>query len=195
MAKKKVTSATKKATRRRVRIAPEKVFEFLKLTSVRLVSVTARLDIVGGKIPVHAQIKASPGAGVSQDGDRILGNVELEAIGKPEGEEQSGDCSTVRINAHYQCIYAVHDAEMDDIIPHIEVVANTVMYVAWPYLRELCNSLTNKMGIPPITLPMLAPPQTSSEGLKTIREAQKSHAKPRRIPTVAQKTATPASTA
>jgi preprotein translocase subunit SecB len=161
---------TAKTGRRKVasNVRADNVFEYLKLTNVRLVSLSTELVLHAGKLPVHAKIRAKPNAGISSDGTHLNGNVELEVISKPDGEEDVEDTSTATIKAHYQCVYEIHGATSGEIAPHGEIIANTVMYVAWPYLRELCNSLTNKMGLPPVTLPMLAPPQTSSEGLKLL---------------------------
>jgi hypothetical protein len=169
MAKKKASKAiAKDSVPKTGAIRVEKVFEHLTLTSVRLVNVTADLRILDGKVPNHAEISAVPNAGVSNDGTTVHGNVMLTVTGKPMGAVDGEDCSTVKIQAQYQCVYTPVDVAADQFMPHREAIANGIMFVVWPYLRELCYSLTGKMGIPPITMPLLALPHVTSEGFKEV---------------------------
>lgn len=86
------------------------------------------------------------------------------------------------MNAHYQCVYEIHDADIDDVTAHNIQIANTVVEVAWPYLRELCSSLTSRMGIPAFTLPMYTPAQTSSQGVKELAAPKKTVKKKKPTP-------------
>ena len=156
----------------KVKVTAETVFRHLRLTNVRLVSVEASLKIVDSKLPLHAEIKMQPNAGATPSGDRINANVILELTARPEGET-GDDCSTVKINAHYQCVYEVHDAPIEQITPQGEQIANVVTLVAWPYLRELCHSITSRMGIPGFTLPMYTPAQASSQGLAEVEASMR----------------------
>lgn len=181
MAKKKAAKKTSAPRVPRRQLSPETVFNHLRLNAVRLISVDANLFIRDGKAPVEAQIKAMPSAGATPDGKRINANVMIEVVGKPAGET-SDDCSTVKINAHYQCVYNVENAAIEDITPHGVVIANTAMLVAWPYLRELCSSLTTRMAIPPITLPMYKAPGQSADGSSSEEKPQTSRKSKKRTP-------------
>lgn len=144
------------------KVTADTVFQYLRLSTVRLVNVDAKLSIIDSKLPVHADIKLLPSAGPTPNGDRINANLQLELVGRPE-EKSGDDCSNVKVNALYQCVYEVHGVDIDEVTPHGVQIANIAVLVAWPYMRELCNSLTSRMGIPGFTLPMYTPAQATGQ--------------------------------
>jgi hypothetical protein len=174
MAKKTAKGKARAVRRKAPSITDSTVFQHLKLNSVRLVTLDAKLDIKDGKVPVHAKIQALPKCGPTADGKKMLAILEVEIVGRPEGAGDDDDCSTVRIKANYQCVYEIVGVKADDIAPHAVAVANTGMLVIWPYLRELANSISTKMAIPPIVLPMFVPAQASLEVWEDLANQLKS---------------------
>jgi preprotein translocase subunit SecB len=152
MAKKKKAPAR----RRRLKVAKKPSFaahefiQHLQLKHIRLIDLQSHLGIRDGKLPNKAKIECSANVGPSSDG-HIHANALLEIEGRPA----DGGESVVQIKAHYQCVYSIIDANLEQFSEHAGEIAKLGIWVLWPFFRELVQSITSKMELPTITLPVL----------------------------------------
>jgi hypothetical protein len=125
--------------------------ERLRLKHIRLLDLTSHLEIHGGKVPVQASIQYSLGVGASADGN-VHVNASLDLDGRPV--EEGENSSVVKISISYQLVYEIIDgSKVEDFSEHGAVIGTAGMFVVWPYIRELVQSLTARMSIPPLILP------------------------------------------
>jgi hypothetical protein len=61
----------------------------------------------------------------------------------------------MEIKAQYQCVYAIVDAELEQFAEYANEIGKMGIWLAWPFFRELVLSITSKMLIPVVTLPVL----------------------------------------
>jgi preprotein translocase subunit SecB len=154
MAKKKKTPSRRRTRRatKALGLSRQEIFEHLKLKHVRLIDLQSHLTMRGGKVPNRAKIDCSATVGPSSDG-----HVHVNAVLDVEGRPAEGGESVVNIKIHYQCVYSVIDAKLEQFAEHASEIATVGMLVLWPYFRELVQSLTSRMAIRAFTLPILAP--------------------------------------
>lgn len=146
-----------------------KVFDYLELASVRLIDLQAKLNIPSGKaVPPKSKIESTVSVGVAPDQPNVLVDAYLQVGSEPE----FGDASTLTIQIHLQCVYAIKGARADELKNGGSALATTGMLIMWPHFRELVQSLTSRMGLLPVTLPMfLAKPTAGSNALAFDRSA------------------------
>jgi preprotein translocase subunit SecB len=124
----------------------------LTLIHVRLVGVQANLDIREGKIPDKATIQAKVGVGQAAD-DTIHVDAAMNIVGRPS-DATDDETSSIVINLHYQCVYRAEGVPADSFRDRAAELATPAMLIMWPHIRELVQSITGRMAIPPLLLPM-----------------------------------------
>lgn len=133
-----------------------KVFDSLKLRHVRLVGLNTSVFITGSRTPDHAEITAQTGMGPTPDGKNLNINLEIKVEARPKGLKD--DCSLLLVDAKYQCVFSLEGIKFDSLIPLSEPLCEVGMRVAWPYVRELVQTITARMSIPPVIMPILVQP-------------------------------------
>ncbi len=79
--------------------------------------------------------------------------------------------SSIVIAAAYRAAYRVTSIRPPLTEEEIDEFAQfNVPYTVWPYWRELVQSLTVRMGLPPLTLPLLKP---FNRGLQPVKRRHK----------------------
>lgn len=105
----------------------------------------------------------------------LLAVLALKVIGcDKETKEVRFDLVTEYVLAYS---YQEYDEEISDELFH-EFTRTTALFNAYPYLRESVQSMSSKMGIPPVVAPLLKiePPKTASASkLETTQEATLVH--------------------
>lgn len=153
-AKKKVAKAKSKKGSSRKKISAENLFDFLSLRNVRLLSIDAKVQLVSDELPPKPTVSLEAGAGISPDNQLHVNSSLGVAAGSPDA-----DSSYFGINAIYQCVYSVEGIDPQQIAEASEVnealVSNGV-FVAWPYFRDLVQSTTTRMGLPPVVIPVFS---------------------------------------
>jgi hypothetical protein len=137
----------------KTRAQESSVFEHLTLKNVRLIELNTQLNVKDGKLPNKPVMESHVTVGPSQSSEPTIlvdGFLKLEA--HPEGGDE--DSSTLIIQIHYQCVYGVVDGKAEDYSDKSNQLAAGGMFVMWPHFRELIHSLTGRMTIPPIVIPM-----------------------------------------
>jgi hypothetical protein len=129
--------------------------QHLTLIGVRLISVQANVDIRGEGVPDRGKIQAQVSIGQSQQ-DNIHVDGRVRVLGKPKDAPDDEDSSSVSIDLHYQCVYRPEGVSAESLKDQAEKLAIPGMLVMWPHFRELVMSLTGRMGIPSLILPMFA---------------------------------------
>lgn len=165
--------AKKKAKRRTVQTKERRkkgpgvegpLSDYLLLRHVRLLDVEASLDIKEGRIPQEAQLQLNLSVGsASDDTIHVDGVLSVDAHPKDASEDEA---SRLTLRMRYQCEYDV-SASLEEIEHRSEELVTPAMSVMWPYFRELLQSLVGRMGLPPFTLPPIAPSFVPSGGSKS----------------------------
>jgi preprotein translocase subunit SecB len=153
MAKKKAAKTAVAPLPGKLSKAEKQLLPKLHLKGIRLIGVNSVVSIRKNEHPTEASIKTSATVGGADDPSVIFVEILLDVDAKaPSGGD---DCSTLKLVAHYQCIYNVAKGERDRLASFAETIADVGVRVAWPYLREFVHSLTIRMGLSPITLPLI----------------------------------------
>ena len=150
MAKKE---SKKKASNKEIAAATSNVFQYLKLINVRLTSVNSQLVIRSGELPNAYEVSMQCSVGASAAGNNVHANCLVDVIGKPDGNREAE--SAVSIKAEYQCVFRVEDVDADALMKDGDQIAGVGALIAWPYLRELVQTLTGRMGLLPFAMPMI----------------------------------------
>lgn len=124
----------------------------LTLIHVRLIGVQAKLDIREGQIPDKANVQAQVGVGSGAD-NTIHVDAVMRILGRPQ-DAGDDEASSIEMNIHYQCVYRPEGVSAESLKNKAEELATPAMLVMWPHIRELVMSITGRMAIPPLILPM-----------------------------------------
>src|SRR5436190_13578499 len=138
-------------------------FLHLALMAVRLIDLTAKLEIKGGKLPENPKLETHISVGPSLEPGKILVDSTLSLDAKSSEDE-----STLKIVVHFQCIYHAEGIEVSELESVGNVIGKGALLIMWPHFREVIQSITSKMAIKPIVLPMFltdAPGAGSGTGL------------------------------
>jgi hypothetical protein len=156
MAKKRTTRATTKSTSKPSRTKPRSddfnVLEHLTLKNVRLIEVTAKLEVVDGKLPNKSAIESNVTIGPSEAKGIILVDGFVKITGHPANSPDSS--SILLISTHFQCVYRPESLAVEDCEKQLQVIAQAGMVIMWPHFREVIQSISGRMGLTPIVLPM-----------------------------------------
>jgi len=92
---------------------------------------------------------------------KVNGNV--ETVSKSDGtinykkkfslKAKFGNKIILNINAVYDVIYLLEIEASEEYLKYFG--ERNVPINVWPFFRELCYSITSRMGIPPLTLPVI----------------------------------------
>jgi preprotein translocase subunit SecB len=115
---------------------------------------------------VSAEIRME-GILLQEEEDCILAKAIFSFAGTPVDEnETKSEQQVVSIKAEYLLVYSLPnktDLSKEELENFCSINA---MYNAWPYWREFIQTLSNKMGLPPMTLPLLKFRQARKNGGK-----------------------------
>jgi hypothetical protein len=137
----------------------------LTLIHVRLIGLTTQLEIKGGKVPDKASIQAQVGVGYSPD-NTVHVDAIIQLVGRPGDAAEGEDCSALVMTIHYQCVYRPEEKSAESFQDKAEEIARPAMLVMWPQIRELVQSISFRMSIPPLILPMfMAGPPGKGKGV------------------------------
>lgn len=153
-AKKKPPKATRVAKKA---VTADTLFEHVELKFIRLLELKTKLRIANRDIPKFANVSMEANAGPSSEGDAINANVSVKVIGYPEGGsvEDNPESSRLTFDIHYQCGFTIIDATAEEIKPHAQALVDQAILMVWPNIRETVQSLSAKMSIPSLTIPMI----------------------------------------
>jgi preprotein translocase subunit SecB len=146
------------------------IFERLQLRNIRLISLVSNLQIHNGKLPTVASLESTASVGPAPDGNLHV-NMTLTLTGRPSDAAADDDASLVKIEVHYQCIYEVVEGGPEQFEKDASIIAKVGMLVLWPHIRELVQSVTSRMAIPPFILPIFAP-GGKGDGTVTLTESK-----------------------
>jgi preprotein translocase subunit SecB len=92
---------------------------------------------------------------VGGSGDPKSNRLHFEIAVSLTGGSEKDKTHSLSIRAEYQIVLQVADNLAIDEELHAEIGRRTGLNLVWPYWRELVNSLTSRMGVTPLVLPLL----------------------------------------
>jgi hypothetical protein len=133
-------------------VKDDRIFDHLKLIVVRLVEISAKLDIRGSEPPPESSVQTRVSLGTTDDASKLLADAVL-TVASPSSD--TGETlSSLKITLQLQCVYEVAGATSATIETSAERIAASSMLIMWPHFREILQSTTARMGLPPIVLPL-----------------------------------------
>lgn len=128
-----------------------KVGGAVTLLDVRLRKVDAELKMPAAEPPFHLSIEISPGLNLSNDVMAYDIDYRLRST-----DEQGREVLTalIGLSLFYE---TVSEAEFEDadLLAFGQV---SVVFTAHPYVREIAQNLTTRMGLPPLVLDVMQSP-------------------------------------
>lgn len=124
----------------------------LNMRDIRLVRISAALKAVPQpQSQTVVDLKHDVKTERANDGNVFVARVQFKL--KVSTAEESGEF--MGIDSVFQLWYEVDEPETvndDELAAFAEINA---VHTAWPYLRELVHSVTGRMGLQPMTVPLL----------------------------------------
>ena len=134
-------------------LASSRVVPYVELRAITINRCHAEVLQYGVTDPLEVQVSTSGRWGVTDDRDQFQAevSVDLQSGTTPENPAWT-------ISVSLLLTYAVEpDAKIEPAA--FDAYAGTgAVFTAWPYAREVVQSLTNRMGFPPLVLPLLKTP-------------------------------------
>ena len=166
----------KKTTQKRSMITlAASVAKKLSIRQVQLVDCEAKHSLRGGKLPPQTKIQVNCNS--VYDGEKKAVIVDLDFALDAYYRDSSPDDSSLQIRAKYLLLYMMKKVEKFTpeqlgAFTHVSATSH-----AWPYWGEFIQSMTTRMGLPPLTI---APFSFSNiEAIETKPAKKKaSHSKP-----------------
>ncbi len=126
----------------------KKVLDGIQLKNLSILETSAKIK-PNLKSFDKMDIKITDEANYYQNGDEIVINQHFTLIGIPVGKKQH--ILTIVV------VFALHLTSEKDFTDDFFEIYKTISLPinTWPFLREFANSMTARMNIPPLTLPLL----------------------------------------
>jgi len=134
-------------------MSPEKYAETLRdteLTDIFLESCSTSVDrdTMLGRVGLKVSVKQR--ASYSREDDIVKIKHSFSLTCKHHEIEKN---SLIKISATFCLVYVTVSSFDDDFFKVFK--RTTLPMVSWPYFREFVQSMTQRMGIPPLTLPLI----------------------------------------
>lgn len=120
----------------------------VRLHSIRLLGCASTLHVVDNKLP--SKIKLGVNALVGMRNDEPMISVLLGVT--VTGGDEKGKSSRIEVGCRYEGLYEYSKKPSKDEANAVGVIGTLAL---WPYVREFVSSTTSRMGIRPLTLPMV----------------------------------------
>lgn len=143
------------------------------LESIRLVESTCALGEAGGPGPASVDFTAAGDTRVEQSTGRVFVTVHFGLIAKRD-EVAAANTFVTRVSATFRLQYRLTSAEGLDKRHYDAFGRLNGMFNAWPYWREFVQSMTVRMGLPTLIVPLL---KVGVAGDKNPKEARQRSSK------------------
>lgn len=141
--------ARKKAPEKISREAYNKILHGLELLDIYLQSCSCNLKVANLSLVKGLSAEVKDKATYEVQDDSITVTHTFNLMGKQEGAKDY----LFKISAAFDVLYKSTEPFNNDffeVFKRTSLVLNT-----WPFFREFAQSLTQRMGIPPVTLPLV----------------------------------------
>lgn len=148
----------------------------LSIRQVQLVDCEAKQSLREGKLPRQTKIQIQCSSAYDDEKKTVV--VDLDFTLVAHYKDSSPDDTPLQIRAKYQLIYMTKKAEKftpEQLGGFTQLSATSDV---WPYWREFIQSMTTRMGLPPLTVPLFS--SSSVEAVETKPAKKKaSRSKPK----------------
>lgn len=153
------------------------VSERVNIEDVRLAEMTAKRGLISDRLPSTLQFAVNTTTQVDEKNLLILVQVKSRLVGKYEDSETAPEA--LQLEAVFHLMYRI--ASLKDLTKaNFDAFGQlNGLYNAWPYWREFVQSMTVRMGLPSLTIPVLKPAPRKVAGV-TDQAAAERPTKPRR---------------
>jgi preprotein translocase subunit SecB len=133
---------------KRLRAKAQEVASKSNLESIRLVSSECCRNLKKGPLPTVLHVDLTVQAELNEDTQQLAVWPEFVLTAKyAEGDEDI----PLKIRARFQADYVVPLVESDAVFAFANA---TGPFNVWPYWREFVHSMTTRMGMPALTVPL-----------------------------------------
>ena len=122
------------------------------LDEVSLLGCSTRYDRIEGREPLELSIAVTPGATLDETQGSLSAVVVLTLEGKKKASQ--GPKESLVIQGTFGLVYSVREeASFSD--EQVDAFAKTnAIYNIWPYWREFVQSMSARMNLPPLIIPV-----------------------------------------
>ena len=143
----------KRRSKRSPKLSPEKYAEILRGTELQEIflescSASVNREMMFGKVGIEVSIRERASYTKQDDLVKINHSFNLTCT-HPEIEKGS----LIKISATFCLLYTTVPEFDDDFFDVFK--ETTLPVVSWPYFREFVQNMTQRMSIPPLTLPLI----------------------------------------
>jgi len=168
-----------------------RLVEQVSLTDLRLVGSQTAMSMTGTSFPqaiehlehLQQQIDIESAVGQIDKVDHIRCVIRC-TIGVKSREPPQEDAPHFHIEAAFELVYRVDSLEgiSEELVT--EFGQRNALYNAWPYWREFVQSMTTRMGLPALRIPLLRPPDLKfSPNAKARQRKKATTSRPKRSKT------------
>ena len=153
----------------------------LALQSFRLTEMSAKCSLVNNNsdaLPSHIHLNANVKSGTPDGHMAFLNTFELK--GSYDDNESS---AALLISATFATLYSIDSLEEINSSDVQKFGQIAVIYLLWPFWRELVQSTTARMSLPPLTLPLHAMGSLEFSADSEVESAGKRNKVPNAAPT------------
>lgn len=150
------------------RVLPMRLIRASTLESVQLKKVVAESRVRNADEIAKPYLNVGFGAVV---GDKTASEFSVVVRGEVTIRDESVNNpeSSVRVNAEFSLTYS-YPTDLAPTSTELESFAETnAVLNAWPYLRELVQNVSSRMGLPPVTLPLFRVGEAGERAPKPVR--------------------------
>jgi len=143
------------------------VSKVVQVKSIRLLECSAKCD--PARMPAPQQLSITHRSRASRTGTTL--HVTIDVHVHTQGD--SGD-PTIDISSVFLLTYEIGESHQFEQINLDAFASLNGMFNLWPYVREFVQSMTVRMGLPALTLPVYRPP---TDNAKTLQAAPQNELK------------------
>jgi hypothetical protein len=141
----------------------------LQISGVALVQIAAKYLTPGGPPPYAIGVDLGPVQWDQREG-KIHGVFPIRVMLRRQISESDLQ-DFVEISVAYQCVYnLLREFSEADLLAIPAFLATAGWAHAWPYLRTEVQGISTRLGLPPVTLPLLLPGQAEGVPVASLAE-------------------------
>ena len=151
-------------------VAAKGLNEAVQITGASLVEIVARYLKPGGPPPYAIGVELSAVHWARREG-QVRGVFPIQVtVRRPVSDSELEDLAEITVA--YQCVYNfLRDPGETDLAAIPSFLSTVGWSHAWPYLRAEVQSISSRLGLPAVILPMLLPGQAEQVPVFVLDES------------------------
>jgi len=132
-----------------------RVSERVQIQNVHLLETRVKRGSLRDKPPPHLHINVNVTTQIDETKLLVLVRPFLTVVARYDDATDSEE--TLRIDAVFNLTYKLSSSDGLDKDNYVAFGKTNGLYNAWPFMREYVQAMTLRLGLPPLTIPVLPP--------------------------------------